>query len=89
MVIKILVLLNKEVLITQIEEVSADIGDPDCKLIKPFLIKTVSENHQKYFEPFLSDLTEQDVLMINSDKILTIVDPTENLLEKYLELIKE
>ena len=30
--IKILLLKNKTVLITEIEEVGADVGEPDCKL---------------------------------------------------------
>ena len=33
--IKILLLKNKTVLITEIEEVGADVGEPDCKLINP------------------------------------------------------
>ena len=40
-VIKIVVLTNRQTLISEIEEVAAiDIGQPDCKLINPFLIKT-------------------------------------------------
>jgi hypothetical protein len=89
MTVKILVFLNGDFLITQIEEIGADIGDPDCKLIKPFLIKSSPVTEEKYLEPFLSGLTTQDILMINSDKILTIVDPNEILIEKYLEIIKE
>ena len=37
---KILALMNNLILITQIEEVGADIGEPDCKLLKPFVIMT-------------------------------------------------
>jgi hypothetical protein len=33
-VIKVLVLVNNQILISQIEEVGADIGEPDCKLSK-------------------------------------------------------
>ena len=37
--IKILALANNQILISEIEEVgSADIGDPDCKLITPFVV---------------------------------------------------
>ena len=34
-IIKIILLTNSERLISEIEEVGADIGEPDCKLINP------------------------------------------------------
>lgn len=88
--IKILVLLNNQILISQIEEVGADIGEPDCKLIKPFLIKDPQlEGLSKVLEPFLMGITKQDTFMMSSDKIITLADPTPTLLEKYEDLIKE
>jgi hypothetical protein len=61
--IKILVLTNRQILISQIEEIGADIGEPDCKLIKPFIIKEGSiEGTQKVLEPFLLGYTKQDTL---------------------------
>ena len=37
--VKVIALANQQVLISEIEEVgSADIGEPDCKLINPFVI---------------------------------------------------
>jgi len=87
---KIILLLNKQVLISEIEEVSSDLGEPDCKLIKPFLLKEGAiEGQQKVLEPFLMGYTKQDTFMISSDKILTLADPTPTLLEKYEDLIKE
>jgi len=82
--IKILALTNNLILITQIEEVGADIGEPDCKLVKPFVV-----TKDKTLEPFLSGYTKQDTFMMSSEKILTLVDPTPTLLEKYEDLIKE
>jgi hypothetical protein len=35
-IVKCLLLKNDTVLITEIVEVGADIGEPDCKLTKPF-----------------------------------------------------
>lgn len=88
--IKIIVLLNNQVLISQIEEVVADIGEPDCKLIDPFIIrKNAIEGLDKVIEPFLLGYTKQNTFMISSDKILTLADPTPTLLEKYEDLIKE
>ena len=85
--IKILTLLNNLILISQIEEVGADIGEPDCKLIKPFVIK--KELTMNTLEPFLCGYTKQDTFMMSSDKIVTLADPTPTLLEKYEDLIKE
>ena len=82
--IKVIALLNNLILISEIEEIGADIGEPDCKLIKPFVIRT-----DKTMEPFLCGYTKQDTFMMSSDKILTLSDPTPTLLEKYEDLIKE
>ena len=87
---KILVLTNNQILISQIEEIGADIGEPDCKLIKPFVVKDGTiPGTQKVLEPFLFGLTKQDTFMMSSEKILTLADPTPTLLEKYEDLIKE
>ena len=83
-IIKVIVLMNQQILISQIEEIGADIGEPDCKLINPFIIK-----EQNILEPFLLGITKQDDFMMSSDKILTLADPTPTLLEKYEDLIKE
>jgi hypothetical protein len=78
--------MTSQILISQIEEVGADIGEPDCKLIKPFII---DNNGLKTLQPFLSSYTKQDTFMMSSDKILTLADPTPTLIEKYEDLIKE
>jgi len=80
----VIVLVNQQILISQIEEIGADIGEPDCKLINHFIIK-----EQNTLEPFLLGITKQDDFMMSSDKILTLADPTPTLLEKYEDLIKE
>ena len=82
--VKLLILLSNQILISQIEEIGADIGEPDCKLVKPFIVKS-----DKTLEPFLCGYTKQDTFMMSSDKILTLADPTPTLLEKYEDLIKE
>jgi hypothetical protein len=82
--IKVLLLINNQILISEIEEVGADIGEPDCKLIDPFVVKS-----DQTIEPFLCGYTKQNNVMMSSDKILTLVDPTPTLLEKYEDLIKE
>ncbi len=84
MQIKVLVLTNHKRLVSQIEEVAPlDIGDPNCKLIEPFLI-----NEDNTLSPWLIDVTNDNEFMICSDKILTLVDAKPTLLEKYQKLIK-
>ena len=84
-VIKILALTNNQILISEIVEVAAmDIGQPDCKLVNPCII-----TEGKMLEPYLMDYTRDNTLMMGSDKILTLAEPTPTLLEKYLDLLKE
>ena len=85
--IKVIILVNQQRLISQIEEVACDIGEPDCKLIKPFDLK-VSPTNEIYLESWNSDCTSSDTFMVSSEKILTLVDPKPTLLEKYQSLIK-
>ena len=86
-IIKVLALTNHQYLISEIEEVSsADIGEPDCKLVNPFIINT--ESGQTILEPFLTSVTRDTEFMMGSDKILTLAEPTPTILEKYLDLLK-
>jgi len=41
MEVRVLALVNNHYLISQVDEVgSADIGEPDCKLTKPYVVNT-------------------------------------------------
>ncbi len=89
-----IVLTNQQNLISQIEEVSTELGEPDCKLINPFVITTSEEKITMQegvavLRPWLLNITKDDIFMISSDKILTLADPMPTLLEKYLDLTKE
>ena len=87
-------LTSQQLLISEIEEVAAiDIGQPDCKLINPFVIKTSDEKvtiqeGAVTLSPWLLSITQDDIFMISSDKILTICEPMPTLLQKYLDLTK-
>ena len=82
--VKIIHLTTNQILISEIMEVAPmDIGAPDCKMVNPFTIK-----EDQTLEPWLLSVTKDDIFMISSDKILTLVDPTPTLLEKYLDLTK-
>ena len=88
MEVMVLALTNNHYIISQVDEVMAeDIGQPDCKLTKPFVVKT--ESGKTILEPFMMDLTREHVFMMGSDKILTLAIPTPTLLEQYLNLIEE
>jgi len=82
-IIKAIVLTNNQVLISQIDEVGADIGQPDCKLTNPYMLKDDGT-----MEPWLISISRQDIFMISSDKILTLTEPMPTLVEKYEDLTK-
>ena len=69
------------ILIAEIDEVLADIGQPDCKLINPCVI--IDGKLSKW----MSDLTPNTEMFMSSDKILTLVDPTKKLLAEYTKTI--
>ena len=88
MEVMVLALTNNHYLISQVDEVATeDIGQPDCKLTKPFVVNT--ESGKTILEPFMLDLTREEIFMMGSDKILTLAIPTPTLLEQNLNLIKE
>ena len=81
---KLIYLVNQQKLVSQIEEVGSELGEPDCKLVSPFLLKDDGT-----LEQFLLGATRDTTFMISSDKILTLAEPTPTLLEKYQDLTKE
>ena len=80
--IQVLCLVNQMILIAEIDEVLADIGQPDCKLINPCVI--IDGKISKW----MSDLTPNKEMFMSSDKILTLVDPTKKLLDEYSKIIR-
>ena len=75
---KVVVLTTGTTLIVTIEEQTSELGEPDCKLIEPYLVTS-----EGTVEPWLLNVTNQNEVMISSDKILTLVDPKTPLLAKY------
>ena len=75
--IQVLLLTNQTILISEIDEVLADIGQPDCKLINPCVI--IDGKVSKW----ISDLTSNTEMFMSSDKILTLVDPSPHILKEY------
>ena len=77
--IKIIIFKNNLVLITRLEEVGSEMGEPDCKLIDPFELKG------DYLESWPS-FTLQREMMVHSDSFLTIIEPDKAQLDKYQAL---
>ena len=76
-VIKVLLLSNQEIVVSEITEVDALVGDPNCKLTKPYKIEGDA------LHKWMQDYTEQNEIMISSDKIVTLVTPSPMIFEQY------
>ena len=81
MAIKCILVNVDNVLISEVEEVMAEEGEPDCKLINPYLFNDIDD-----MKPWKSEVTNQTEFMIRSEDILTIADPTGAVMDKYVEL---
>ena len=75
---QVIVLTTGVTLIATIEEHPSELGEPDCKLVEPYMI-----TEHDTLEPWLLNITNQNEVMISSDKILTLVEPKTTLLAKY------
>jgi hypothetical protein len=78
--------MNNKVLISQIEEVGADIGQPDCKLTKPYEV-ILQEDGKLFLNRWLDGLSSEDTFMMSSDKILSLSNPTMQILDSYKGLV--
>ena len=74
----VIVLTTGTTLIATLEELSSELGEPDCKLVEPYVVTP-----EGTVEPWLLNVTNQREVVISSDKILTLVDPKTPLLAKY------
>ena len=73
-----MVLTTGLTLIATLEELSSELGEPDCKLIEPYVVTP-----EGTVEPWLLNVTNQSEVVISSDKILTLADPKTPFLAKY------
>ena len=93
-IVKLIVLTSKEILLSEIEEVGGEIGEPDCKLIDPVILQTTDDKltireGKVTLTPWLSSFTHDKTFMISSDKIITLAEIAPQILEKYEALIKK
>ena len=92
--LRVLVLVNGQKILSQVDEIQSELGEPDCKLIEPFVIRTAEEKITLQegvitLSPWLVGITNQNTFMLSSDKILTIVEPNSKLKKKYEELLEK
>ena len=67
-------------LISEIEEVDAEIGQPNCKLTNPYVFKSLDD-----MQPLVK-VSNTNEYMMRADDILTIADPIQEVIDKYIEL---
>ena len=80
--IKCLILKNGINLIAEIiEKEEVEVGEPDWRLVNPFEI--VEDDQLRRWPSF----TDQRSLMIESDNVLTAVDPSETIKNRYKGVI--
>jgi len=78
------VLVNvDDLLISEIEEIDAEIGQPNCKLTNPVVFESLEK-----MKP-LVEASRSTEFMIRSEDILTIADPTQEVINRYLELTSD
>ena len=83
--VQILILKNDKAIISEVVQIMQEIGEPDCKLIKPKLLVS-GDRPDKWVVPWLDEYTDQDDIMIRSDDVLTFVEPTTDLLDYYVTI---
>jgi hypothetical protein len=74
--LKCLVLISGTILIGKIEEVAAELGDPNCQVSDYYEI--TSDGLKTWL-----DFTNDDKVMLRSENILTIVEPDLKTVKEY------
>tara|TARA_B100001113_G_scaffold279480_1_gene234170 strand:+ start:40 stop:303 length:264 start_codon:yes stop_codon:yes gene_type:complete len=80
--VKGLLLKVDNVVICEVEEIQAEIGEPDCKIKNPY-----QYDKDTGLTPW-PDFAGQTEMMLRSDDILTMVEPKQEIIDQYLELTK-
>ena len=79
--VKGIILQNGVFLLAEIEELFTEPGQPDCRLINPFIVD--GEEVRKWVA-----FTDQNFLLINSSNILSIVEKiSPEYIKKYVDLL--
>ena len=80
-------------IIAGIREIGADIGEPDCELENPYQFLELEEEPKEYKDRLtpwkVLNMSSDKKCRIQSDTILTLVDPEPFILLAYNELLSE
>ena len=68
------------VIISEVVEIDAELGNPNCKLTNPVVFESLEK-----MKPLLEASNDTEY-MIRSEDILTIADPTGAVTDRYKEL---
>ena len=79
--LKLLLLKNDSYIVAQVEEIVADYGMPNCKLINPYEVfpGVVLKPWPCY--------TDQEEVLFSSDNILTIISPNADVVKAYIDMV--
>jgi hypothetical protein len=80
--IQCLLLKTNQVIVSEVVEVLGELGEPDCKLIKPYLLNQSSFELTNWLE-----FTDQSEIMLRSEDVLTFTDPNKKVLTSYFDKI--
>lgn len=85
--IQALLLVNNQILISQIYQVDADPGEPNCRLVDPYVF-TLDRITELGFSltPWMSEVTDDNYAMIDPRNIITIREPKKEVLREYKKL---
>ena len=89
---KVFALLTKDgrVILSKLEELTGDIGEPDYAMIDPVLYDESEEDLSKAFRRFPgTHITENTRVTFHSDSLFSIVEPINKLLAEYLVFIAD
>ena len=79
--LKLLLLKSDTYLVAQVEEIVADYGMPNCKLIQPFQVTGKVD-----LQPWPC-YTDQEEVLFSSDNIMTIVSPSADVVKAYIDMV--
>tara|TARA_Y100001937_G_scaffold119759_1_gene175977 strand:+ start:364 stop:618 length:255 start_codon:yes stop_codon:yes gene_type:complete len=78
--IKCILVEVDKLLISEVEEIDAELGNPNCKLTNPVVFESLEK-----MKP-LVEASDDVEFLIRSEDILTMADPTREVIKKYIEL---
>jgi hypothetical protein len=86
--IQSILLTNNQIVIAQVFSVDADPGEPNCRLMDPYLFTLGGPSKIGFhLTPWMKEVTDTTDCMIHPDKIITMRDPNPEVLSRYKKII--